>query len=73
MIHDFSYLSDPLEDNILDFVADVVRRYIEGTIDATEYHVSLGKAIGYVECRFSLGKMSTEDAYDLVCDIKERI
>lgn len=69
MIGNYPHLPHPLEDDVQAFVADIEASYQRGGMTTTEYHVALGKAIAYVECRYSLGYLNDEDAHELLCSI----
>ena len=73
MIGNYPHLPHPLEDDVQAFVDEIEARYQRGDLTTAQYHVTMGKALGYVECRFSLDQMSTEEAYELACRITETI
>ena len=73
MIGNYPYLPHPLEDDVQAFAADIEDQYSRCNMTPTEYHIALGKAMAYVECRYSLGQLSDEEAHELLCSIDELI
>lgn len=69
----YPYLEQPLEDDLDDFLVDIEERFTRGALSVTAYHIALGKALAYVEARFSCGLMSKGEAYAFIHCIEAAI
>jgi len=67
------FLKHPLNDDITDFLNFTHEELLNGSLSMNEYHVALGKALGYVECRFVLDMIDRETATELVYNIKASV
>ncbi|MBO5341041.1 MAG: hypothetical protein J6A62_08600 [Oscillospiraceae bacterium] len=62
----FYYLEKPLEDDITDFIREVEKAYVCGSMSCASFRISCGMALAYVECRYSAGLMLEDEANDLI-------
>lgn len=70
------YVSNPLEDDLSEFVANVEHALHSGDIGMLDYCLAVGRLVGYAECRIALAKaagnledLNTQKFYDLTCDV----
>ena len=55
------------------FLEFVETRFEMGQLSIAGYHAALGKAMGYVECRFSDGRIDERTALKLLHDIERLV
>lgn len=70
MTHRFPYMEYPLTDSVEEFLDHIEGLFTSGVLTLAEYHVSLGKALAYVESQFASGQLPENQAYDLIHEIK---
>ena len=66
----YPYMDRPLTGHIGSFLDKISCMYECGELGPAAYHVSLGKAMAYVECQFSNGQMSEDAAHMLLHEIE---
>ena len=67
------WMDKPLEDDVGLFLEFVENRFEMGQLSLAGYHAALGKAMGYVEARFSDGRIDDVKALKLLHDIERMI
>ena len=67
------WMDKPLEDNVSAYLELVEDQFEMGQLSIAGYHAALGKAMGYVECRFSDGRIDYVTALRLLHDIERAI
>lgn len=67
------WMDKPLEDDVSAYLELVEDQFEMGQLSIVGYYAALGKAMGYVECRFSDGRIDDVTALRLLHDIERAI
>ena len=67
------WMDKPLDGDLAGFLREVEDRLESGQLSIAGYHVALGKAMGYVEARFSDGRIDDVAELKLLHDIERMI